>query len=149
MKNIPLKLNDLIPKEAKFRLSDFPDKEFSLCRWSLRVKGWVLEKYTSDEVNEIFSQQKINEIAVIAYFMLKEKDQFLNDKGEQSIDSFMESIVTVQDQVNVIKALLTTVGIGEPEIEKINDSISKDSQEIKSPNVKSPKKKIGAKSLTP
>lgn len=149
MQNIPLKLQDLAPKESKFKLGDFPDKEFTLCRWSLRVKAWVLERYTSEEINQIFSTQKINDIALIAHYMLKEKDQFLDDKGAPTLEAFLDCIVTVQDQVNVIKALLATVGIGEPEIEKINAAILKEQDAPKDPNVKSPKSKTGAKSLTP
>ena len=144
MKTLPLNLNDLSPREATFDLSTFPNKKFTLCRWSLRIRAWASEKYTNKGLQEIFAQQRIVEIADMAFFMLKEKDQFADQ------DAFLDAIVTVQDQINLIKALLETVGIGEPEIEKINASLPKEGPP--SPNVKSPsppKAKTGAKSSTP
>lgn len=79
----------------------------------------------------------------MAYFMLRDRTAF------PTHDDFMEAIVTTQDQINILKALLQAVGIGEPEIKKINDSLPKGLEP--DPKSKTPigkKKKIGAKSLT-
>lgn len=118
MKNMPLSLQDLKPKMTTFQLEDFPTEKFTLCRFTLRVRAWVLERYTSKELQGIFEDQKINDIALISYFMLKEKEKF------PTLDSFLDSIVTIQDQISVMKALLGSIGIGEPEIEQINKSIT-------------------------
>lgn len=144
MKTMPLQLTDLVPKETKFKLSDYPDKDFSLCRWSLRVRAWATDRYTSQGLKTIFETQQINEIADLAYFMLIDKDFFTTK------DNFLDAIITIQDQINIIKALLGAVGIGEPELEKLSASVEIDKKEAQSPNVPSPKsKKTGAKSLTP
>ena len=113
MKNFPLNLDDLVPREVTFALSDAPNKQITLGRWSLRVRAWATEKSTPEGLKEIFEKQKIEEIADMAFFMLKDKTQFQNK------DAFMEAIVTIRDQITVIKSLLATVGIGEPEIEKL------------------------------
>lgn len=115
---MPLNLQDLTPKETTFVLSDFPNEKFTLCRFTLRVRAWVLERYTSKELQGIFEDQKINDIALISYFMLKEKEKF------PTLDSFLDAIVTIQDQISVMKALLGSIGIGEPEIQQINKSIA-------------------------
>lgn len=135
MKSMPLKLMDLVPKETQFKLSDYPDKEFTMGRWTLRVRQWATDKYTPKGIERIFKTQQINEIADIAYFMLAEKDkkEFFKTK-----DEFLEHVVTIQDQVNVIMALLAGVGIGEPEIEKLNQALQKDNEGEESPNEISP-----------
>lgn len=152
MKNLPLKLEDLVPKETTFVLEsdEYKDQKFTLCRWSLRVRVWATDKYTSAGLKIIFEQQKIEEIADMAWFMLKDKAPFKDQK-----DLFLDAIVTIRDQIAVIKALLGAVGIGEPEIEKITASVAAGQDPISleatlSPKKQpSPRKKTGAKSSTP
>lgn len=110
----PIDLMGLAPKQAEFRLGDYPNRHFTLCRWSLRVRAWAVEKYGTDKLNAVFTNLQIGEIADIAWFMLLEKDAF---NGE--FVKFLDSISSTQDQLNLINALLGSVGIGEPEIEKI------------------------------
>ena len=143
MDNMPLSLFELSPQEATFSLSGENGKTFTLCRWSLRVRAWASSKYTNEGLKQIFTEQKITEIAEMAFFMLKEKDQF------KTQDDFFDAIVTIQDQINIIMALLKSIGIGEPEIQKINDSLPKETPAP--PKAAAPiqaKPKIGAKSLT-
>ncbi len=151
MKSFPLDLNDLSPKEATFALSERPGQTLTLCRWSLRVRAWAQSKYTDRGLQEIFTKQHIVQIGEMAWFMLKEKESFKDSTGLPSLDAFMDCVCTTQDQINLIKALLGTVGIGEPEIEKINQSLPKEGPP--SPNPESPslpkKKKTGGKSSTP
>lgn len=145
MDKIPLNIADLVPKETTFVLSSFPEKAFTLCRWSLRIRAWATSKYTTEGLRNIFQYQKIEEIADMAFFMLKEKDHFGN-----SLDSFMENIVTLQDQIAIITALLGAVGIGEPEIEKINQSVKAEESKAVAPSPKpKAKRKTGAKSSMP
>lgn len=132
-----LDLNDLSPKEAKFKLTDLPGKEFTLCRWSLRVRMWVMSQYTEKQVEELFSKHQINDIAKIAYYMLKEKDQFLDEKGQPTLDGFLDRILNMDDIVSVIRALLQSIGIGEPEVKKITEGADKTGQQS-DPNVQSP-----------
>lgn len=150
LKNIPLNLHDLSPQEARLTLSGGPNAlpiTMTLCRWTLRVRAWAIEKYSHKGLQQIFEKQMITEIADLAFFMLKEKELFA------SKDEFMDAVVTTQDQINLIKALLHTVGIGEPEIDKLGKAFPEEKKEgPPSPNVPSPnlrKKKTGAKSSTP
>jgi hypothetical protein len=143
MNKIPLKIMDLVPKETSFTLSTC-EKPVMLCRWSLRVRAWATDKYTSPGLQKIFEEMRIQEIAELAYFMLKDKEQF------KSQDEFMDAVSSMQDQLNLITALLGAVGIGEPEMKKIKNEMAADEAEEKPKEKKSQKrKKIGAKSLTP
>lgn len=136
MTQSPLNLADLSPRDAKFKLSDFPDKEFTLSRWSLRVRAWVADKYSQKQLQEIFENKNITAASVIVYYMLKEKDSFINEKGMATLEAFQDRIVTIQDQINMMKALLEAIGIGEPEIKKISDSLPKEEKEVEpDPNV--------------
>lgn len=85
------------------------------------------------------------EIAEIAFFLLRDKSPFKDE------NDFLDKILTIQDQINLIKAVLQTVGIGEPEIEKISASLPKKGEDV-DPKIPSPgpkKSKTGAKSSTP
>ncbi len=143
----PLDLADLVPKEATFTIGTGAEaKALTLCRFSLRVRAWATSKYSSGGLKMIFERQQIVEIADIAWFMLKEKEKF--PKGQ---DEFFDAILTVQDQINLIKALMFTIGIGEPEIAQLEGAAKALEQKAapNDPKPKAPKKKIGAKSSTP
>lgn len=116
-----LNLADLCPQEVTFELSPHPGKKFTLCRWSLRVRAWVTAKYTSEGLNDIFRNTKILEIADIAFFMLKDT----NPPFFISQAAFLDAIVTISDQIALIKALMGTIGIGEIEIKKLDAVIAK------------------------
>jgi hypothetical protein len=144
-KNMPLNLLDLVPKESHFTLASHAEKEFTLCRWSLRVRAWAMDKYTPEGLKDIFEKLKISEIAEMAWFMLKEKEFFGDSK-----ETFLDAISSVQDQVNLIKAMIATVGVGEPEIKKVSDALEKKTPKpTQSAKSQSTPKKTGAKSSTP
>jgi hypothetical protein len=142
MSQFPINLEDLVPVETNFTLDTLPGQTFTLCRWSLRVRAWAVAKYTSPGLKLIFEQQRIDEIAELTYFMLKDKAAFGDSK-----DKFLDSVVSIGDQVRIIKALLGAVGIGEPEIKKITDSIKpEDRVETAADPKPQAKRKTGAKS---
>ena len=130
-KNAPLKLQDLVPKETTFKLSDYPDQVFTLGRWTLRVRIWVLERYTPEQVQSIFKETKIEDIGKIAYHILKDKGQFPTE------ESFFDAVVSIQDQINLITALLGAIGIGEPEMDQIQKALNPETEPA-DPNVQSP-----------
>lgn len=144
-----LELQDLEPRESQFSLKDFPEKKFTLRRWSLRVKAWASTNYGSERLQQIFQHLKIDEIAEIAWYMLKDDDK--KTFGD-SQDEFLDHICSVKDQLAVITAMLETLGIGEPEMKKLQAAKEKRDAEQKAktpdPNQSRPRKKTGAKSLT-
>lgn len=140
---LPFELTDLVPREAEFVLSSKPNQIFKLRRWSLLIRSWAMERFGSERLELIFKHQQINEIAEIAYRMLKDEgNTFLNQ------DDFLDAVVSVQDQINLVKALLTSVGIGEPELAAIDKALGK-REEKPAPKKKSTKPKTGFRPSTP
>ena len=135
MTKFPLDLNTLAPKEAEFTLSSNPELKLTLCRFSLRVRAWAFDTYGPARLKEIFEKHHIIPISEMAFFMLKEKEVF------KTVADFQDAVITTGDQVTLIKALLTSVGIGEPEIEKIHNDIEKKAAGSPDPNSRRPKKK--------
>lgn len=123
-------LMSLSPKEATLTLDG---KTVTLCRFSLRVRTWALEKYGGPKgFQDIFEGKKMAAIAELGFYMLKEKDVFPTQ------DDFFDAINTTKDQIDLIKALLTSIGIGEPEIKKLDDQLAAELKEKIDPNVQSP-----------
>lgn len=115
---MPLNIEDLVPKETTFTLGRGDTaRSLILAPWSLRVRSWAQKKYGPAELKNIFEKQKIEEIAEIAFFMLKEPKPF------ETLDAFMDAVQSPRDQLNLIKGLLGAVGIGEPEMEKITKAV--------------------------
>lgn len=147
MSEIPFDLTTLMPKESHFILSTFPEKKFTLCRWSLRVRAWAVEKYSTEGLKEIFEKVKIGEIADLTWYMLKDEDKASFPKG---YDDFLDSVVTTKDQIAIVNALLGAVGIGEPEIKKIKESLEPNQKKTLAitKTKKNPKKTRGSTSST-
>lgn len=134
MAKVTLNFQDLIPVEKEFELSS--GKKYTLKKWSMRVKIWATERYTSQELEEVFHQWKVKEICELAYFMLK------GDKP--TFDDFLESIVTPHDEYILGTALLATIGIGEVQIEtarQIEAERQKEKEAQDDPNAESPNPK--------
>jgi hypothetical protein len=149
LKTLPLNIIDLVPKESKLRLERVP-VDLTLRHWSLLVKEWAKKRFGGPEnLQLIFAEQRIVEIAELCFFMLKDesKKHFEDATGTPSLDKFLDSIASVKDQIAIQKALLATIGIGEPEFEQLEKSLPQGATESADPKPQSPKK-IGAKSST-
>lgn len=118
---IPIDLESLLPQPAEFELASHPGKIFHLRKWTLKIKAWALAHYGEEKIATVFQRQDVVGMADIIFrFMLVDEDKlfFNND-----LDTFMDSVVTTKDQYNIIKALVKTVGIGEPELKLIEESL--------------------------
>jgi hypothetical protein len=120
-----LDLNDLQPKESKIVLSEKPGKTYTLKKFSLAAQIWLRDTYGPDKIKDIFENQRLGEIAEIAFYLMKDKSEF------KTPIEFMECIVTQQDRINLIEALLETIGISQPIIDQL-------SKEYDEKNVESP-----------
>lgn len=143
---------DLVPREAEFELSSKPGVKYKLEPWSLYWRTWATDKYGAERLGLIFKEQRIVEIGEMAYAMLIDKTDF------PTIVDFQKAVVSMKDQYVLITSILTTVGMGEPELEKIKEEAKRrgfdpnnptPKKEPVDPLARSPnKKKIGAKSST-
>jgi len=110
-----LTIQDLVPQKANFKLKDI-DHELTLKPWSLRVKTWAVEKYGAGELKKIMEKMQTIQIGEITFFMLTDecKALFKND-----INNYLDAVQGVQDELAMHKALLHSMGLGEPEIEAL------------------------------
>lgn len=108
-----LDLNDLCPETAKFQTSARPGESFTLNKVTLRTQVWLQKRFGKENIQGIFENQSIPDIAEIAYFLLQEKDKI------KTLDEFLDLIVTHQDRINLLQAMLTTIGLSQPVIDKI------------------------------
>lgn len=142
MQNLPFRLEDLEPKETIFTLAGVIDDQgnprpLTLCRWSLRVRAWASAKFGGPEgLQAIFALKKIDQLTELAWFMLKDKSAFVERDGLTPYEVFLDSISSVKDQLDLVKALMGTVGMGEPEVQKLAEGPQ---GEAPSPNEESPK----------
>lgn len=118
-----LELNDLKPQLATFELSDKPGKTYTLAKFSLAKRIWCNQRF-GDKIGKIFEKQSLPELAELAHFLLLDKADF------PTFLEFADSVVTVEDQIQVVKALLKTIGIDDALIKKLSED--------KSPNEESP-----------
>ncbi len=72
------------------------------------------------QIIKIFQNQRIGDISEIAYYLIKDKTGLLD------LISFQEQIITQQDRVNLIKALLETIGISQPIVAEITKEMAKE-----------------------
>lgn len=104
-----LKLEDLVPAEQSFELSEKPGKIYVLRKFSLREQIWIRERFkTPEKVNEVFRTSDLVAISEIAHHLLKDKTDF------PTFIDFAACIVTHKDKVDVMKAMLGTIGISQP-----------------------------------
>lgn len=108
-----LTLDDLVPSESTFILSTKPGKVFTLRKFSLREQIWA-KKHFGNEWHLMFQPTDIERIAELSHHLLKDASEF------PTFLDFAESIVTVEDKLQVIKGMLGTIGISQPVIEKTN-----------------------------
>lgn len=126
-----ISLADLQPQEAQFSLSEYPGKVFTLKKLSLAVNIWLERKFTPEELRDIFSNQKMGGLSQIAYYLLKDKETF------KTLKSFREGIVTQQDRVAIITAMIKTVGVAQPLIDKLTAEEEAKKKKVKSTGLKS------------
>jgi len=130
-----LNLSDLKPEEATFTLSEFPDKTFTLKKFSLNAQLWMNERFGQEQVKGIFENRRLAEISEVVFFLLKDKSVIT------SLEALREAIVTNQDRVAMMGALLKTIGISQPVMDKLK-------KDVETGNAESLNQLIGAQSST-
>lgn len=130
-----LNLNDLKPEEAVFELSEFAGQKFTLKKFSLNAQLWMNERFGVEQVKGIFENRRLAEISEVVFFLLKDKSVIT------SLEQLREAIVTNQDRVAMMGALLKTIGISQPVMDKLKEDVEKG-------NAESLNQLIGAQSST-
>ena len=116
MKNNGLKFEDLIPQESTFTLSEKQGKVYILKKFTLADQIWAKREF-GDRLQAILETVDLEGIAKLVFHLLKNKEEFKDEL------SFMEVIVTPQDKINILKALLATIGVSQPILDKLEKDI--------------------------
>lgn len=132
---IPLDLESLVPTESFFRVSGFPE-EIKLKKWTLKVKADAIKRFGELELGKIFTTQNVVGMAGVVYFCMmfpSTRDKFEavataakenpDNEIEDGFDAFLAAIESAKDQATMVKALCATVGIGEPELKKVEAAL--------------------------
>lgn len=119
-----LALEDLVPREVSFTLEEVNGKpaSFILSKFSLAARIWVKRELGPD-FSKMFEDRDIERIAKLTYYLLKDKEQFPTE------ESFFQVIGSIRDQAAIIEALLVTIGIDKPTLEKLRKIAEKDVKE--------------------
>ena len=125
-----LTLNDLCPKETTLELNG---KKYELKRFTLRAQAWAFDKYGPDKLNDLLSKQHLPTVAEILHYLLKDKTDF------PTAEDLMECVATQHERVSLFTALLETIGISQPILDKI---LKEEGESVPS------KKSTGRKSTT-
>jgi len=149
-----LSIDDILPERASFFLKD-KKKEYFLRPINLTDNVWLKNKW-GDKVDKIFDPPDMPELSKIVYRLLEDKSDFraedieyIDDEGETQEkritgpEKLCESIQGVTEQINIFRALMSTIGISQPVFnEMLEEELSKtDKKKI---NLS----RVGAKSLT-
>lgn len=122
-----LQLTDLKPQEATFTLEKTGERVHTLKIFSLRDRIWLKERFkTTDEIKAIFESANLGSMAELAFHMLKDKSPF------KDFLDFADHVVSIPDQMALMKAVIKTVGIDDEAIKKLTAQVSDD------PNAESP-----------
>lgn len=114
-----LTIDDICPKEATLLLEALPRQPLTLGKFTLKDRIWVNQEWPGGGIEKVFSEVQVEPLARITWRLLKNKDIF-----EDDFDKFCEAVVSQKDLYNMIKAVTTTIGISEPLIEKLAESIA-------------------------
>lgn len=114
-KVVKLNLEQLVPQAVEFELSSVKDKKLTLNAYTLRAQIWATKTFGGNEKLEyIMSKWPVDEMSQIAWFLLKEKDQFKNDYV-----NFLDGVITHKDRTNMVEAVLGSIGLSMPVLEDL------------------------------
>lgn len=112
-KQLVVNLEDLEPTDVEFELSQYPGKKFTLGAYTLRVQLWAAKTFGKEQLHQALIDRDAEILASLAYHVLKEKDLF------KTYDEFLEGIRNFKDRSTLLNAILGTVGMSQPIMEKL------------------------------
>lgn len=131
MTELALKLEELIQQPAHFKLKATGEMEHWLRIPNVDDQAWMKATFGND-LEKVLNSTDINGMAKLAFRLLKDKAPFsardfegYNDDGEiekkrlVGFEVLAQSIEGFQERINVYRALLSTVGMSQPVLDKL------------------------------
>ena len=126
---LKLSLEDLVPQEATFTLSTTRERVHTLKPYTLRVQLHAQQRFGEAKVVEAIQRSDMAVLVELAWFVLKDKKPF-----QDNYETFLDAIESYKDRQAVVDAMLTTAGLSQPVLEKIEKQLGAQSQGNESPS---------------
>lgn len=137
-----LSFTDLMPEEFDIELSKFPGQKFTLGTFDLAQQINAERRFGGPKgLQLMFKNQHVTEFAELAHQLLKDKTVF------PTFMDFAKAIVSPQDKISVVRALLSSVGITKPLILRVAKEVEDESPKTEAPAASQPAP-TGAELLT-
>ncbi len=114
-----LNLDDLIPADAYFELSKFPEKKFRLKAYTLRLQLWAEKRFTKKGMADAIGSQDLAVLSELALYAMDDEDK----KLFPTLEDLQDAIVSYRDRSAFLHAILDSVGLNIPAMEKISKDI--------------------------
>ncbi len=159
MSNRPIKLEELIPDSATFKLRASGDRVYTMRPFDLDDEKWLNSTF-GDGLSNILHQRNWAEIARIVFHQLELEDQrffkkqdvivVAEDGSESTVtmggtDLLCKMIRGIGEKQDLLRALLHTIGISQPVQERL-EAIEGEKKSLQNPSPTSPP--TGLKSST-
>jgi hypothetical protein len=153
-----IKIEDIVPKGSSFFLRA-NQKTYRLNPFTLADEIWMSETF-GKSIQEVFSEVKMKEICRIVFRLMNEEDKqefaaqtvkIMNEEGESmeirrgGAELLCLLVSGFNEKIAIFQALLDTLGVSRPVVEKISQSEDQKKNPIATAATSSP----GTKSSTP
>lgn len=129
----PIELEDIIPEPGEFILRKTGDRVHRLRPINLEDHTWITKNIGDEKrVKEIMEGKDLAELCKLIYHQLEDRAQFpsrlevqINDEGDEverkitGPQALAQCVVSKIDQRDLYVALLKTIGISQPILDKI------------------------------
>lgn len=138
-----MKYEDIVPQAAPFKLRTLPEVALTLRPFDLDDEFWLKENYA--DIQAVFEKVDMKAITQIVWHQLdtdsrkwfaQKEIEVVNDEGQSTVHkvgglkAFRAYIQGNEDKITLMKALLQTLGISRPMLEKMEAEAEKKSQEV-------------------
>lgn len=138
-----IQLEDLIPEKATFTLKATGDRVHTLRELDLGDQVWLKGRFGEKEIERIFNKRMMPEICVIVMRLLEDRTGFEPERvmekdfetGEEKEvfltgpEKLQRCIAGLPEQQTIFLALLKTIGISQPVLDKLIEEEEKKSHQ--------------------
>lgn len=133
-------LKQVIPQNSSFTLQS-TGKTYSLRKVTLEDEGWMQENF-GDKTQEIFEKMDMQQLSRLVFRLLSDEDRtefakrkvkFIDEEGNYierevgGVALFKGVLSGMNDKIEVVRALLETIGISRPMQDKLEKGEIKES----------------------
>lgn len=135
MTDIAVRLEDLIPEKASFTLKATGGIEHTLRIPNIQDHAWMKQTFGGEITKVLESSDKMG-MARVVYRLLENRSPFMATENEEIDDdgvyvkvrrtgweNFARAVVGHAEQIEVYKALMSTVGLSKPVIENLKKKV--------------------------